>query len=133
MVASAPDAAAVRADARPILIVDDDASVRRTIARFFTSEGFTVIEAENGQEALSYLRGGGDAAVIVLDLRMPVMDGWTFRREQRLDPRLVHIPVIVLSGADADGVPELDALAAFEKPVSLLQIVNLVKGLPSSV
>jgi CheY-like chemotaxis protein len=129
MVANAP---AVRADARPILLVDDDASVRRTIARFFTSEGFSVIEAENGHDALSYLRGGGDAAVIVLDLRMPVMDGWTFRREQRLDPRLADIPVIVLSGADAEGVPELNALAAFEKPVSLLEIVNLVKGLPSS-
>jgi CheY-like chemotaxis protein len=132
MVANAPEPA-VRAGVRPILIVDDDVSVRRTIARFFTSEGFSVIEAENGQEALTYLRGGGDPAVIVLDLRMPVMDGWTFRRQQRLDPRLARIPVIVLSGADADGLPELNALAAFEKPVSLLQIVNLVKGLPSSV
>ena len=127
-----PDSQAGRADTRPILIVDDDASVRRTISRFFTAEGFAVVEADNGQNALTYLRGGGDAIVIVLDLRMPVMDGWTFRREQRLDPRLAHIPIIVLSGADADGFPELGAMAAFEKPVSLLQIVNLVKSLSAS-
>ena len=133
MVANVTESLSARVDTRPVLIVDDDASVRRTIARFFTGEGFTVVEADNGQDALAYLRGGGDARVIVLDLRMPVMDGWTFRREQRLDPRLAHIPVIVLSGADADGFPELDAMATFEKPVSLLQIVNLVKRLSASV
>jgi CheY-like chemotaxis protein len=113
----------------PVLLVDDDTAVRRTIARFLTFEGFTVIEACNGQEALTYLRTGAGASVIVLDLRMPVMDGWAFRREQRLDPRLEHIPVVVLSGADAERFPELEAAAAFEKPVRMEQVADAVRRL----
>ena len=113
----------------PVLVVDDDAAVRRTIAMFLALEGFAVVEANNGQEALSYLRTGAGASVIVLDLRMPVMDGWAFRREQRLDPMLEKIPVIVLSGADADRFPELDAAAAFEKPVRMEQVAGVVRRL----
>jgi len=113
----------------PVLLVDDDAAVRRTIARFLEFEGFVVVEAGNGLEALNYLRTGAGASVIVLDLRMPVMDGWAFRREQRLDPRLEHIPVVVMSGADADRFPELEAAAAFEKPVTMVQITGVIRKL----
>ncbi len=113
----------------PILLVDDDVAVRRAIARFLVFEGFDVVEAGNGQEALNYLRTGAGASVIVLDLRMPVMDGWTFRREQRLDPALDKIPVVVLSGADAHRFPELEAAAAFEKPVKMSQVAGAVRRL----
>ena len=113
----------------PVLLVDDDAAVRRTIARFLASEGFAVVEAGNGLEALTYLRTGAGASVIVLDLRMPVMDGWTFRREQRLDPALDRIPVVVLSGADADRFPELEAAEVFEKPVRMSQLAEAVRRL----
>ena len=113
----------------PVLVVDDDAAVRRTIARFLTSEGFAVVEAGNGLEALTYLRTGAGASVIVLDLRMPVMDGWSFRRAQRLDPVLGRIPVVVLSGADADRFPELEAAEAFEKPVRMSQVAAAVRRL----
>jgi CheY-like chemotaxis protein len=113
----------------PVLLVDDDAAVRRTIARFLTFEGFVVVEANNGLEALTYLRTGAGACVIVLDLRMPVMDGWTFRREQRLDPELKDIPVVVLSGADADRFAELEAAESFEKPVRMSQVVGAVRRL----
>ena len=119
-------------DGRPmpsVLLVDDDAAVRKTIARFLTFEGFAVVEASNGQEALTYLRTGAGASVIVRDLRMPVMDGWTFRREQRLDPLLEKIPVVVLSGADVDRLPELEAEAAFEKPVRMAQVAGAVRRL----
>ena len=116
----------------PVLLVDDDAAVRKTIARFLTFEGFAVVEAGNGQEALTYLRTGAGASVIVLDLRMPVMDGWAFRREQRLDPMLEKIPVVVLSGADADRFPELEAEAAFEKPVRMAQVAAAVRRLSTA-
>jgi CheY-like chemotaxis protein len=75
------------------------------------------------------LRGGGAADVILLDLRMPVMDGWAFRREQRADASLSGIPIIVLSGADAERVPELEAAAAFEKPASLTDVVSAIRRL----
>ena len=112
-----------------ILVVDDDAAVVRPLARFLELEGFTTVTAANGLEALKYLRGGGGAAVIVLDLRMPVMDGWTFRREQLRDPRLAQIPVVVLSGADHDRVPEILAAAAFEKPYQLAEVTTAVRQL----
>jgi CheY-like chemotaxis protein len=112
-----------------ILFVDDDPGLQRVMTKFLALEGFTPVIAANGQEALDYLRGGGDASVIVLDLRMPVMDGWTFRKEQRADPGLAGIPVIVLSGADAERVPELDAAAAFRKPVSFSDIITVVRRL----
>jgi CheY-like chemotaxis protein len=112
-----------------ILVVDDDAAVVRPLARFFQLEGFTTVTAANGLEALAYLRGGGDASVIVLDLRMPVMDGWAFRREQLRDPAIAKIPVVVLSGADQDRVSELLAAATFQKPYHLADVTTAVRQL----
>jgi CheY-like chemotaxis protein len=68
-------------------------------------------------------------SVIVLDLRMPVMDGFTFRAEQRREPALANIPVIVLSGADTDRFDELDAVATFEKPASFIELAKVVREL----
>src|SRR6185503_8179380 len=76
--------------ASSILVVDDDPNLVRLMSKFLKLEGFAPVPAANGEEALAYLRGGGDASVILLDLRMPVMDGWTFRREQRGDPGLAN-------------------------------------------
>lgn len=87
------------------------------------------MEANNGQEALTHLRAGCAAAAILLDLRMPVMDGFAFRRVQRADRSIADIPVIVLSGADAHRFHELDAVATFEKPVKISQLVDAVREL----
>ena len=92
-----------------VLVVDDDPNLVRLMSKFLTLEGFAPVPAANGAEALKYLRGGGRASVILLDLRMPVMDGWTFRREQRGDPGLADIPIVVLSGSRCEGVQEMDA------------------------
>ena len=99
------------------------------MSKFLTLEGFAPVPASNGAEALNYLRGGGSASVILLDLRMPVMDGWTFRREQRGDPGLAGIPIVVLSGMEMDGVQDMDAAASFHKPVSFLDVVSVVRRL----
>lgn len=112
-----------------VLVVDDDRDLTRLMAKFLKLEGFAAAEAGNGQEALTYLRGGGDANVILLDLRMPVMDGWAFRSEQRKDPALAAIPVVVLSGVEADHVQDLDAAAAFQKPVSFPEVVGALRRL----
>jgi len=113
----------------PVLLVDDDSGVRRTLAKFLGRDGIAVVEADNGQSALRYLKDGGSAGVIVLDLRMPVMDGFAFRAEQRREPALANIPVVVLSGADTDRFDELDAAATFEKPASFAELVKCVRGL----
>ena len=112
-----------------VLVVDDDPNHVRLMSKFLKLEGFAPVPALNGQEALSYLRGGGEANVILLDLRMPVMDGWAFRREQRGDPMIAGIPIVILSGVDTDHVHELDAAAAFNKPVSFPDIVGVVRRL----
>ena len=88
-----------------------------------------MIEAEHGQVGLDYLTGGGTASVILLDLRMPVMDGWTFRREQRRSPTLAQIPVIVLSGGDVDRFFELEAAATFQKPARMSEVRHCVRRL----
>src|SRR5262245_8739347 len=113
----------------PILIVDDDPNLQRLMTKFLKMEGFASIPASNGREALDYLRGGGNASVILLDLRMPVMDGWTFRKEQREDPGLAEIPVVVITGIDSGPMVEFGAAAAFHKPVSFLDILGVVRRL----
>jgi CheY-like chemotaxis protein len=115
--------------AASVLVVDDDPNLVRLMSKFLKLEGFAPVPAANGQEALDYLRGGGEASVILLDLRMPVMDGWTFRREQQRDPSLATIPIVVLSGVDAERINELGAAAAFHKPVSFPEVVGVLRRL----
>jgi CheY-like chemotaxis protein len=109
---------------RTVLVVDDDRGVRELLTRSLSFEGFDVMEAANGQDALTQLRTGRRPGAIVLDLRMPVMDGWAFRVAQRADPRIARIPVVILSGADAHRFQEIEAVAALEKPVSLSQLAD---------
>jgi CheY-like chemotaxis protein len=92
-------------------------------------EGFTVVPVENGADALTYLRGGGRAAVILLDLMTPSMDGWTFRHEQRADRAIADIPVIVLSSCDIDSQTALEPAASFRKPVDVAQVVRAIATL----
>jgi CheY-like chemotaxis protein len=87
-----------------VLLVEDDGEVRASIAEMLVDDGFAVVEAENGREALERLaRMDEPPRVILLDLMMPVMDGWTFRSRQLADPRLAQIPVVILSASQ--GLP----------------------------
>lgn len=113
-------------ESRLVLIVDDDDAVRRTLARYFTLEGFAVAEARNGREALDVARTGG-VAVILLDLRMPVMDGWTFRERQRRDASLANIPVIVVTAAPQASVGALDVDEVLTKPVDFDRLVDVIR------
>lgn len=112
-----------------VLVVDDDPNLLRVMSKLLEFEGFVPVQAANGQEALDYLRGGGSASVILLDLRMPVMDGWAFRKAQRAEPALAGIPVVVISGIEGQHVDELGAAAAFNKPVSFPDVVDAVRRL----
>jgi CheY-like chemotaxis protein len=86
--------------ARPkVLIIDDDRDIREVLGELLAEEGFTVEAAWNGAEAMKRLRAGFRPDVIILDLMMPVMDGLTFRAEQKLDPDLAGIPVIGVTAA----------------------------------
>jgi CheY-like chemotaxis protein len=80
-----------------VLVVDDDFSIRESLQDVLGAEGYAVEVAENGSEALFRMRRRGRPDVVLLDLMMPVMNGWEFRAEQEKDPALLAIPVIVIS------------------------------------
>ena len=81
-----------------VLVVDDDSAIREFVGQALEEEGYEVRLAVNGQDALSTLLEW-QAHLIVLDLMMPTMDGWTFRDRQREVENLADIPVIVMSAA----------------------------------
>jgi CheY-like chemotaxis protein len=112
-----------------ILVVEDHQSIREGMVQALTHAGFVGIPAANGQEALDYLRSGGEASVILLDLRMPVMNGWTFRQQQRDDPRLADIPTIVLSGFDSRPFEDDIPAAILQKPIDFRSLVALLEAL----
>ena len=106
------------ARARRVLVVDDEPQVRATIREALSLEGYDVTEASNGAEALALLPTVLPE-VIVLDLWMPVMDGWAFRRAQAVSH--AQIPVIVISALDLSStrLEELGADALIGKPFDL--------------
>jgi CheY-like chemotaxis protein len=111
----------------PVLIVEDDADLREMMAQLLTLEGFQAETAANGRDALEYLRRGDPPDVILLDLMMPVMDGWEFRRRQREDPALAKVPVVVLSALDATRAVDLDEAAFLKKPLDFDRLLQLVR------
>jgi CheY-like chemotaxis protein len=114
---------------KTILVVEDDAATREALAMILGGEGYTVVGAANGQEALGRLRGDVHPDLILLDLMMPVMDGWQFRREQVRDPALAAIPIVVLS---ADGnvhqkATSLRAADYLQKPVDPEHLLEVIR------
>ena len=109
-----------------VFLVEDDSDTREMIERFLELEGFAVETAANGRQALDRLDEGAPACVILLDLMMPVMDGWEFRRRQINDATLSQIPVIVFSAAGRDRIGQIDANEYLSKPVDLDELLERV-------
>mgnify|MGYP002336319375 CR=1 FL=1 len=82
-----------------VLVVDDDDDLREALAETLEDEGHRVRVACNGAQALAILRSGYQPCVIVLDLMMPIMDGWTMLQEVRRDPALTRIEIIITSAS----------------------------------
>ncbi len=112
---------------RYVLVVDDDRDIRDTLQELLEQEGYQVETARNGVEALAVARRERPA-MILLDLFMPVMDGLEFRRVQREDPQLAHIPVVVVSAAAGmeARVAELSVAAFLEKPLRIEQLFDTI-------
>ncbi|MEN3338667.1 MAG: hypothetical protein V7647_2343 [Acidobacteriota bacterium] len=109
-----------------VLIVEDDADTREMLGHFLQAVGYRVETAPNGKVALERLATGIRPGVILLDLMMPVMDGWQFRREQVLDSTLASIPVIVVSAAGRERSTQIDANEYLSKPVNLDELLARV-------
>ncbi|WP_437678663.1 response regulator [Sorangium sp. So ce131] len=118
-----------------ILIVEDDLDIRSILSQLLLLEGYDVEEAADGAEALSMLRRRMPPALILLDLMMPVMDGWQLRAELQRDPALADIPVVIVS-ADVRAereAPRLGVAGLLKKPLQvepLLELVHRICGAP---
>jgi CheY-like chemotaxis protein len=109
-----------------VLLAEDDHDTREAFVLLAEAHGLETVVAANGQEALDRLRAGLRPCVIVLDLAMPVMDGFTFRRAQLADPALADIPVAVMSGggwASESEARKLGLTVFLRKPVDPEQLV----------
>jgi CheY-like chemotaxis protein len=117
-----------------ILIIEDNPDVRETLADLLDDVGYPVDCAAHGLEALAHLERGPVPALILLDLMMPVMDGWTFMQRFQQNQNFAAIPVVVLSAiADARQYKELPAAAFLPKPISIDELMALLVrfcGLP---
>ena len=99
-----------------MLVVEDDAAIRVSLCDTLEDGGYCVRAAANGAEALEVLARSGPAAVILLDLMMPIMDGTAFRQRQLADPQLADIPVVIMTAAHVRDVQHLGAASVLRKP-----------------
>jgi CheY-like chemotaxis protein len=112
-----------------VMLVEDDADIRAMISMLLELEGYRVVATSNGNDALQLLREGERPGVILLDLMMPVMNGWQFREQQARDPAIAGIPVVIISG---DGrAPEqssvIDVAGFLKKPIDLELLLATVQ------
>jgi len=116
-----------------VLVVDDDPTIRALAGEFLADEGYHVRTASNGREALAML-SSWQPQVILLDLAMPEMDGWTFLVRQRADPALIQIPVIVMSAHYnlTRQRPQLPTAAVLTKPFEIDHLLTTVGALIGS-
>jgi CheY-like chemotaxis protein len=111
-----------------VLIVEDDEDLREMMAQILTLEGFETATAINGRDALEYLRRSDAPQLILLDLMMPVMDGWEFQRERSRDPILADVPVVVLSALDETRAAGAASHEFLKKPLDFDRLLQLVRG-----
>ena len=109
---------AIVGDPKTIILVEDDDGIRETMAALLEDEGFRVVQAANGEEGLTGIRGAGDPCLVLLDLWMPVMNGWQMLAAMRGEPELRRVPVLVISAAGDLSPPE-GAVAFLRKPIRL--------------
>jgi len=109
-----------------VLIIDDDRPTRAAIRAALENAGFDVGEAENGRVALDALEAGASPDLLLLDLDMPVMDGYELLEHLRENPRLVGLPVVVVSAFEYDG-RLLRSQGYVKKPLRADQVVAIAR------
>lgn len=117
-------------DKKTILVVEDEDDIRTLVGEALELEGYAVIAAVNGQEGIDALRVADPPNLILLDLMMPVKDGYSFRREQMADPRWRDIPVVIMT-ADTNAIHKLSeagGIPGLRKPIDLDELMVLIKS-----
>jgi signal transduction histidine kinase len=117
----------VRSRGDRILVIDDDPDIRSSLEDILRDSGYLTTAAADGKAALESLRRAAGADLILLDLMMPVMDGWRFRLEQRKDAALCRIPVIALSASSSAQAAAVDADAYLAKPFAIETLLGTIQ------
>jgi two-component system, chemotaxis family, sensor histidine kinase and response regulator PixL len=113
-----------------ILLVDDDEALRSSLALLLEGEGFQVLEAGDGLEALAHLSAGAPIAMIVLDLQLPKVTGWDFREQQMTNGTWAAIPTVILTGASLspEEIRWLAAKATLTKPFLFEDVLRFARA-----
>lgn len=111
--------------AQRVLIIEDDPDIRAAIGEALAAEGYDVEGAADGLEGLAAAREHAPN-LILLDLMMPRMDGWSFRAAQATDPGLADVPVVIVSAAMPQQIHDIDAVAHLHKPFDLDDLYDVV-------
>lgn len=110
-----------------VLVVDDNVDAAEALAQILDFEGYEVAIANDGRRALEYLKQHRKPDLIILDLMMPVMNGWELRSAIREIPALASIPVVVMTALGDPQVIEADAI--IRKPIDLERMLKIVSCL----
>jgi CheY-like chemotaxis protein len=108
-----------------LLIVEDDDGARAALGDILDYEGYPVALCSNGREALDYLRSRPLPALIILDLQMPVMNGWQFCHERKKDAALASVPIVVITAFQSPGTLDVDAV--MHKPIDIERLLSTVR------
>ena len=108
-----------------VLVVEDDTDIRETVQQILESEGYLVHTATNGKEAIEALKLIAEPCLILLDLMMPVMNGWEFLKERQKNNMLSSLPVVVVSAVDYQA-KSLTADQVVRKPPDIDLLLKLV-------
>jgi len=112
----------------PVLVVDDDEPFRTEIVEALQRSGYSVVSAGDGREALEYLRGQSTPALVILDMMMPLRDGWSLFEAVKGDPHLSSVPIVLLTcvGESQDIGPG-DVTGYLRKPVRMKKLLRIAE------
>ncbi|HKC25322.1 MAG TPA: response regulator [Thermoanaerobaculia bacterium] len=111
-----------------VLVVEDDPLLRESLAEYLEETGLDVLKAENGRAALECLEKEPNPCLILLDMAMPVMNGWEFREEQLRRRKIAKIPVVVVSadGRVEEKTRDIGAADGLSKPLDLDRLLSVI-------
>lgn len=112
---------------RPILLVDDDDDIRESVRTLLEDEGYSVVLAEDGVRALELLRDGLRPSLVLLDLMMPGMDGWTVLEEAQNDIHLNTLPFVVFTAAMPCDRERIVRRPTLRKPIDPDLLLDMVR------
>lgn len=116
---------------KKIIVADDDESITSLISRIAVRQGFAPLIVSNGNKAWDMIRENPDTAIVIIDMKIPGVNGRILIEKIKNDKRLKHIPVIAVSGAvsvtDAADIMEAGAVDFIKKPFSTATLAEIIK------